>query len=114
MWLDTDMEYRYERNRRRHNCSAQYLYTMQETQISICNCEDQEGSKCASFSYIGTAESSRVITHNLNKIPSVFVTDENGFLMDVGVQLIAVSGGFDLNRVRLTFEDPVNYRAYFN
>jgi hypothetical protein len=114
MWLDTDVEYRYERNRRRHNCTAQYLYAMNESTISICNCPDGEESTCPSFSYIGTAETSRVITHNLNKIPSVFVTDENGFLIDVGVQLLAVPGGFDLNRVRLTFENPLNYRAYFN
>jgi hypothetical protein len=113
MWFDTDMEYRYQVTRRRHNCSAQYLYTMQNSGISICNCTDQE-PQCPHYSYIGTAEESRVITHNLNKIPSVFVTDEFGFLIEVGVQLIFIAGVPDPNRVRLTFEDPVNYRAYFN
>jgi hypothetical protein len=113
MWFDTDMEYRYQVTRRRHNCSAQYLYTMQNSGISICNCTDQE-PQCPHYSYIGTAEESRVITHNLNKIPSVFVTDEFGFLIEVGVQLVMEEGQPNLNQVILTFEDPVNYRAYFN
>ncbi|MAN85554.1 MAG: hypothetical protein CL555_01400 [Algoriphagus sp.] len=113
-WLDTDVEVRYQRTRRRHNCSAQYLYAMQNSAISICNCSDGGGGTDAYFSYTGTAEESRVVTHGLGKIPSVFVTDENGYLIEVGVQLIIVNGQPDLNRTRLTFDDPVNYKAYFN
>lgn len=112
-WFDTDVEIRYDQTRRRNNCSAQFIYTMENSNISICNCAEGSGTD-AYFSYTGTAEESRVITHGLNKIPSVFVTDEEGYLIEVGVQLIITEGQPELNRVRLTFEDPVNYKAYFS
>lgn len=112
--LDTDIEYRYQTIKRRFNCSARYLYAMQDSQVSLCECEDCGDDECEEFVYVGTAEESRLVTHNLGKVPSVFVTDENGNLIDCGVQLVIEDGVVNLNQMLLTFEDPINYRAYFN
>jgi hypothetical protein len=112
-WIDSDMEFRYQETRRRHNCSAQYLYTMEGTSISICNCTDGGGTD-AYFAFTGTAVSNVVVTHGLNKIPSVFVTDMDGFLIECGVQLIFNEGQPSLTQLRLTFDDPIPFKAYFN
>lgn len=111
--IDGDIEYRYQDTRRRLDCSAQYLYANGETGISICNCEGGGGTD-AYFPYTGVATESIVVTHNLDKIPSVFVTDMDGYLIEVGVQLLFVEDQPDLKRIRLTFDDPVPFKAFFN
>lgn len=111
--LDGFIDYRYAETRRRLDCTAQYLYANGETGISICNCEGGGGTD-AYFPYIGVATESIVVTHNLDKIPSVFVTDMDGYLIEVGVQLLFVEDQPDLKRIRLTFDDPVPFKAFFN
>lgn len=111
--FDAFFEKRYEFTRRRLDCSAQYLYANGDTGISICNCEGGGGTD-AYFPYTGVATESIVVTHNLDKIPSVFVTDMDGYLIEVGVQLLFVEDQPDLKRIRLTFDDPVPFKAYFN
>lgn len=112
-WLDTDLEFRYAETRRRHNCSAQYLYAMENSGISLCSCAGGSGTD-AYYSYTGEAVSSVVVTHSLNKIPSVFVTDMDGYLIECGVQLILTEGVPSMTQLRLTFDDPIPFKAYFN
>jgi hypothetical protein len=112
--FDTDVEYRYEETRRRFNCSAQYLFTLAETSISICNCPEGSGTDAyyVHTNLVGTL--SEIVTHRLGKVPSVFVTDLEGYLIECGVQLMLTDGQPDTARIRLTFEELIPYKAYFN
>jgi hypothetical protein len=110
--LDGFMEYRYQETRRRLDCGSQYLFSNGQSSISICHCAGGSGTD-AYFAYTGVATESQVVTHGLNKIPGVFVTDLDGFLIEVGVQLIITEGQPSLTQIRLNFEDPQPYKAYF-
>ena len=114
-WIDSDMEFRYQDTRRRHNCSAQYLYAMENSNISICNCEDGEAINDAYYSFTGGAALSVIITHNLGKVPGILVTDMDGYVIECGIKLLFdTAGNIDLNRITLLFEDPIPFRAFFN
>lgn len=112
--FDGFFEKRYLETRRRLDCTAQYLYANGDASISICNCSDGEGGTDAYFAYTGTATDNVVVTHGLNKIPSVFVTDLDGYLIECGVQLIITEGQPSNTQIRLTFDDPIPFKAYFN
>lgn len=110
--FDGFYETRYTFTRRRLDCSTQFLYANGEVGMSICSCAESSGTD-AYFNYTGVAAESQVVTHGLNKIPGVLVTDLDGYVMDVGVQLVITEGVPSLTQIRLTFEDPQPYKAHF-
>jgi hypothetical protein len=112
--IDAFMEFRYAETRRRLDCSAQYLYSNGETGISICHCEGGGGTDAYFVHSNETGTLSEVVIHNLGKVPSVFVTDMEGYLIECGVQLILTVGQPDLFKIRLTFEEIIPYKAYFS
>lgn len=115
--FDGFFEKRYEFTRRRLDCSAQFLYADGEVGISICNCEGGSGTD-AYFPFNGSELSvtSIVIYHGLGKVPGAFVTDINGLLIRVTKQLIFLDDNPetpDLMRMRLIFDEPQPFMAYF-
>jgi hypothetical protein len=115
--IDADFEKENENERRRYDCSSLFLYAEDPASISICNCEEGGGTD-AYFPFDGSLlnVTSIVITHGLNKIPDAFVTDIYGFQINVTKQLIFLDDNPDtpdLMRMRLIFDEPQPFLAFF-
>lgn len=110
--IDADVTTIHEKWKRRYDCSSQFLFSEDPASLSICHCAEGSGTD-AYFNYTGAAATSQVITHGLNKIPGVLVTDLDGYVISCGVQLVITEGEPSLTQIRLTFEDPIPYKAHF-
>lgn len=87
-WLDTDMEYRYQDIRRRHTCSNEYLFTIENSQISLC-CSNATGKNFYVYpGYINEEEFTiPASVHGFSREPDVTLRDIEGYTFEAPVRV---------------------------